>query len=87
MAFGALHAAARLGVRVPEDLSVIGFDDLTLAAMSTPPLTSVSHQLRNMGQTAVQMLMRRINGERVDPVEIATALVLRESCAPFGGRA
>ncbi|MFB9324664.1 LacI family DNA-binding transcriptional regulator [Paenibacillus aurantiacus] len=57
MAAGAMHAAARAGLRVPEDLSIIGYDDIRLAMMVHPPLTTVHQPLREMGQEAAAKLL------------------------------
>jgi len=59
-AFGVLQAAAQLGLRVPEDLSVVGFDDIPESAYSTPKLTTVAQPLKNMGAAAVDLLLARL---------------------------
>lgn len=84
MAFGVLQAAAERGVAVPEDLSVIGFDDAELARMATPALTTVRQPLAELGRTSVSLLMRMIDGQRVESlrVELATQLLVRESTGP-----
>jgi LacI family transcriptional regulator len=56
-AMGILDAAARLGVRVPADLSVVGFDDVPEAAATTPPLTTVRQEIQGLGRAAVAMLL------------------------------
>ncbi len=83
-AFGVIQAAHRAGLRVPEDLSVVGFDDTYMAAWSTPPLTTVHTPLQDMGRVAVRTLLRLIDGDTLDShhVELATELVERESTAP-----
>jgi LacI family transcriptional regulator len=87
MAIGAMRAATERGVRVPEDLSVVGFDDSELARIVTPALTTVRQPLEEMGRMAVSLLSRLIDGQRVETlrVELATRLVVRQSTAPPAG--
>lgn len=82
-ALGVLRAARERGVRVPEDLSVVGFDDLPIAAWLDPALTTVQQPLAEMGDTAVTLVCRTREGRR-DPahVELATRLIVRSSTAP-----
>lgn len=84
MAVGALQEARTRGLRVPDDLSIVGFDDSERASIVTPTLTSVSQPLEEMGRIAVSLLTRLIDKQRVDAlrVELATRLVVRESTAP-----
>ena len=84
MAVGVLQAARERGLSVPEDLSVVGFDDGELARSVTPALTTVRQPLAELGRTAVSLLMRLIEGQRVEAlrVELATRLVLRDSTSP-----
>jgi LacI family transcriptional regulator len=83
-ALGVLEAARARGVRVPEDLSVVGFDDTEVARVAAPPLTAVAQPLRKMGAVALRTALRLAAGERVDShhVELATELVVRDSTAP-----
>ncbi|UFU03257.1 LacI family transcriptional regulator [Ruania suaedae] len=83
-ALGVIEAARRRGVRVPEDLSVIGFDDLIMAQMSSPPLTSVRQPLDQMGATAVETVAALLSGVTTRPrrTELATRLVVRGSTGP-----
>ncbi|MBC8135406.1 MAG: LacI family DNA-binding transcriptional regulator [Fibrella sp.] len=62
IAFGLLRAARELGIRVPEQLSIVGFDDIPPAAMTTPPLTTVRQPLSLIGQRAVEILIGVIEG-------------------------
>ncbi|WP_246079835.1 LacI family DNA-binding transcriptional regulator [Nonomuraea mesophila] len=80
-ALGAIHAARARGLRVPEDLSVVGFDDTEVAYMSSPQLTTVRQPLREMGGVALRTALRLAAGEEIDSphVELATELVVRES--------
>jgi LacI family transcriptional regulator len=78
MAFGALHAATRLGLKVPRDLSIIGFDDIPQAAGSTPALTTVRQPSRAKGQVAAAI----VTGDlpyTAEFQELATELIVRES--------
>lgn len=88
-ALGVVQAAHRRGLRVPEDLSVVGFDNTYLAPWLTPALTTVHTPLQEMGRYALQMLLRLVDGETVEPhhVELATELVVRESSGPPPGSA
>lgn len=83
MALGVLHYAARHHIRVPDDLAVVGFDDLAESAYFVPALTTVQHPLRELGMTAVTCLLERIEeGETSGPaksITLATDLVIRES--------
>jgi LacI family transcriptional regulator len=84
LAIGALQAARERGLRVPEDLSVVGFDDVEHATIVTPALTTVRQPLAEMGRTAVSLLMRLLEGQRFETVhvELGTRLVVRDSTAP-----
>lgn len=83
IALGVLAEARRQNVRIPEELSLVGFDGTHQAAESVPPLTSVSQPLQDMGRSAVNFILRQMNGEDIDSrrVELATHLVVRESTA------
>lgn len=83
-ALGVMEAARRRGLRVPEDLSVVGFDDTILATMATPALTTVRQPLPDMGRVALRTLLRLAAGETLDShhVELATNLVVRDSAGP-----
>lgn len=84
IAIGAIQAARARGLRVPEDLSVVGFDDVEHATIVTPALTTVRQPLAEMGRTAVSLLNRLLEGQRFETlhVELATRLVVRDSTAP-----
>jgi LacI family transcriptional regulator len=83
MALGVYEAARRQGLRVPDDLSVVGFDDLPQARWSPPPLTTVRQPLAEMGRAAARTLLQLVQGESPDAlrVELATELVVRHSSA------
>jgi DNA-binding LacI/PurR family transcriptional regulator len=82
MAIGALHYLSRRGLKVPQDVSVIGFDNLQHAAFVTPSLTTVHLPLYQVGLLACERLIERIRG-RAEPVAeaLSTHLVVRESTA------
>jgi len=84
MAVGAYDAARALGLRVPDDLSVVGFDDIPEASWITPQLTTVRQPIADLGAAAVRMLLRMASGaEPARPrEELATVLVERGSTAP-----
>ncbi|QCB92585.1 LacI family DNA-binding transcriptional regulator [Cellulomonas shaoxiangyii] len=81
---GVMRAARELGLSIPEDLSVVGYDDLPLAQWLGPSLTTVRQPLREMAATATQMLLSLAAGERPANlrIDLATELVVRESTAP-----
>jgi LacI family transcriptional regulator len=81
IALGVMEEARRRGIRVAQDLSVVGFDDTFLATRATPPLTTVAQPLAEMGQLAVRSLAQVIAGDRVGTshMELATKLVVRGS--------
>ncbi|MFD6426078.1 LacI family DNA-binding transcriptional regulator [Streptomyces sp. NPDC060198] len=81
-ALGVLEAARVSGLRVPHDLSVVGFDDVPIARWSSPALTTVHQPLRQMAEEAVQMLLRlRDDVPMTTRMELATSLVVRNSTA------
>jgi LacI family transcriptional regulator len=85
LAIGVIQAARARGVRVPEDLSVVGFDDVELATIVSPALTTVRQPLAEMGRTAVSLLTRLLENQRIETlhIELATRLVVRDSTAPL----
>jgi DNA-binding LacI/PurR family transcriptional regulator len=85
VALGVLQEAGRQGLRVPHDLSLVGFDDGDLAEHATPPLTTVAQPKAELGRHAVDLLVARATGSAgAGPVEIALSceLVIRQSTAP-----
>jgi DNA-binding LacI/PurR family transcriptional regulator len=78
-AFGVYEAARVLGLRVPSELSVVGFDDLPMARWAWPPLTTIRQPLSEMAATATRLVLGRGGDRRV---ELATSLVVRDSTAP-----
>lgn len=81
---GVLRAARELGLRVPQDLSVVGYDDLPVAEWIWPPLTTIRQPLREMASTATRMVLDL--AENKPPtnlrIDLATELIIRESTAP-----
>lgn len=86
-AIGAIRAFEEQGLRVPQDVSVMGFDDIPGAAFYTPSLTTVRQPLNRMGEVAAQSLLERIEGKKEYPSEIAIEpeLVVRESTTKASG--
>jgi DNA-binding LacI/PurR family transcriptional regulator len=83
MALGALHYAQEQGLRVPEDLSIVGFDDISAAALSHPPLTTVRLPSYREGQEAVQLLFRLMEGQEASrAVLVPTDVIVRGSTGP-----
>ena len=87
-AFGAIRALVDHGLKVPEDVSVVGFDDIQSAAFHNPSLTTIRQPLNQMGSVAARILLQRIRGQATfpDSVPILPELVIRESTCPPGPR-
>jgi DNA-binding LacI/PurR family transcriptional regulator len=88
-AIGAIRALRDANLRVPEDISVIGFDDIHVAGYHNPRLTTIRQPLHDMGETAARILLQRIQGFKDYPEEFAVApeLIIRETTAPPNHRA
>jgi DNA-binding LacI/PurR family transcriptional regulator len=86
MAMGAIRAARALGRNPPDDLAVIGFDDLDWAEHTAPPLTTVKVYKRRMGALAARRLVELLGGESETPIRstVATSLIIRASCGCAG---
>lgn len=83
---GALRRAREMGVRVPEDVSIIGFDDIELAEIAYPALTTVHVPHREMGRRAGKALAELVtNGTSIEAVELDASLVFRDTLAPVRG--
>jgi LacI family transcriptional regulator len=84
MAFGVYEAVRQRGLRVPDDVSVVGFDDLPEARWASPPLTTVRQPLAEMGVVAARTVLALVQGQDLDSrrVELATELVARVSTTP-----
>lgn len=83
VAIGAIHQAKKLGIKIPEDLSIIGFDDIALAQYADPPLTTVAQPRYKIGQKAVLLLLELLNKQNVKSGSILldSELIIRESTA------
>ncbi|MEU9060901.1 LacI family DNA-binding transcriptional regulator [Streptomyces sp. NPDC048430] len=84
MAIGALQTLRRRGRQVPEDVSVIGFNDLAGARHTNPPLATVHQPVRALGHEMARMLVSAIDGQDPSPLILPTRLTVRESAAPGG---
>jgi DNA-binding LacI/PurR family transcriptional regulator len=85
IAIGAMRAAGELGLRVPDDVSVVGYDDIDLAALVAPPLTTVHQPVRRKGIDAVRLLLAEVEADppaRPEHLRLETRLVVRGSTAP-----
>jgi DNA-binding LacI/PurR family transcriptional regulator len=84
-AMGAIRAFMDRGIRVPEDVSVVGFDDIQGAVFHNPSLTTIRQPLTQMGATAARVLLERIRGKKsADLVLLEPELIVRESTGPPG---
>lgn len=82
-ALGAMAAFREAGLRIPEDVSVVGFDDIEFASIAYPPLTTIRQPLREMGATAAELLIRKIAGDKaVKDIRVRPELVVRSSTRP-----
>jgi LacI family repressor for deo operon, udp, cdd, tsx, nupC, and nupG len=83
MAFGVMQIAHRRGMRVPDDLSVVGFDDIRFSRHMDPPLTTIAQPMREIGEGAVRLLLDILSGKTVRPTSVTLAhrLVVRNSTA------
>lgn len=82
MATGAIQAITDLGLHVPRDISVTGFDDLPLSQLSSPPLTTVRQPIREVGHIAAELLLEQFEGVPAHNVIVPTDLVVRSSSGP-----
>jgi DNA-binding LacI/PurR family transcriptional regulator/anti-anti-sigma regulatory factor len=80
--YGVLEVLRQAGYRVPEDIAIVGFDDLPEAQMTDPPLTTVRQRFDLLGSAATELLLGQMSGRPVDsgPIYTATALITRRSC-------
>jgi LacI family xylobiose transport system transcriptional regulator len=83
-ALGVYEAARRAGLRIPHDLSVVGFDDIAVARWCAPPLTTVRQPFVEMGEAAAQILLSLVAGNppAQSRIELGTTLIVRDSTAP-----
>jgi LacI family transcriptional regulator len=86
-AFGVLDAIHEAGLHIPGDISVIGFDDIPLASLAYPKLTTVRQPLVQIGQVAVRLLIEKLENPEKEArrVTLATELIVRDSCSPLKG--
>jgi LacI family transcriptional regulator len=82
MAMGAISAATAAGLKVPDDISIIGYDNVALAEFMSPPLTTINQPKEELGRLAVTQLMSRINGDAGSGrlIKLEPNLVIRASC-------
>jgi DNA-binding LacI/PurR family transcriptional regulator len=80
IAIGAIRALNLRGVRVPEDVAVVGYDDIPVASFANPPLTTVKQNTRLAGEILVESVLKLIRGQEVSPQLIETQLIVRTSC-------
>lgn len=83
-AFGAMEAIREQGLRIPEDVSIVGFDDIPQASVTYPKLTTVRQPLVQMGRGAVSMLLEHLEypSDEIHHVTLETQLIVRDSCCP-----
>jgi LacI family transcriptional regulator len=81
MVIGAIHALKEAGLRVPEDVAIVGFDDIEISQFMSPPLTTIRIQAEMMGRMAVKLLLDQIKGRDI-PVQVTVSakLIVRSSC-------
>lgn len=84
MAIGVLRAAREMGLRVPDDLSVVGFDDIDISQHTNPPLTTVHQPIRQKGESAVRLLLSVVErrDQRPEQIRLETRLIVRGSTGP-----
>ena len=84
LAYGIIRALTEVGLRVPNDIAVVGFDDQDPSAYFQPPLTTVRQPMREIGMEASRLLFRRLNEPAMDParqrIVLEPTLIVRESC-------
>ncbi len=88
MALGAIYAIQESGLRVPEDIAVVGYDDRESASLSRPTITTVTMPCYEMGQAAARLILNLLeNGDEAEElIKIRGALIVRESCGAPGGK-
>ncbi|HEX2917432.1 MAG TPA: LacI family DNA-binding transcriptional regulator [Edaphobacter sp.] len=85
-AMGTIRALHESGLRVPDDVSVLGFDDIQSAAYQVPSLTTIRQPLQKMGSMAAQLLLKKLSGEAIpEAIQVEPELVVRESTAEVHG--
>ena len=82
-ALGAMRAISARGLRIPADISIVGFDDLFFAQYCVPPLTTVRQPMRDMGRLALDTLMKLLAEDGSQPnIKVPGELIVRHSTAP-----
>lgn len=79
LAFATISALQEMNLRVPDDIAVVGYDDIALSAYGNPPITTVNQHIRAAGRVLVETLLRRINGESTEDTVIESELIVRRS--------
>ena len=79
LALATMSTFQELGVRVPEDIAVVGYDDINLAAYSSPPLTTIRQYIHQGGRILVESVLGLINGENVTDTMLKSELIVRKS--------
>lgn len=84
MAYGAIRALTEMGMRIPEDISVVGFDDISLSSLFNPPLTTIRQPRLEMGETAVNLLLEKMGSPELESrrVMLPLKLVERQTSGP-----
>ena len=87
MAMGVMDAIRQRGLRIPDDIAVLGFDDIPQAEMVRPALTTIQQPLEKMGRVATQMLLDLLEApeSKIQRIELPTKLIIRDSCCPRQG--
>jgi DNA-binding LacI/PurR family transcriptional regulator len=80
IAIGAMRALTEHGMDVPDDIAIVGFDDLPAASLTRPPLTTVQQDFRLAGEMLVDTLIRQIRNEKASPAALPAKLIVRKSC-------
>ena len=80
LAMSAINALGQCGLSVPKDVAIVGYDNINMAEMATPPLTTIDQNISQGGQIMVDMLMRELAGKPVKSKFTKTKLIIRESC-------
>jgi DNA-binding LacI/PurR family transcriptional regulator len=80
VAMGTMSAVQSAGLKIPDDIAVVGFDDIFLAAHVEPPLTTIRVPAYGLGWTAAEVLISLIEGDEISSVTLETELVIRDSC-------
>src|SRR4029077_19392293 len=90
LAFGCIRAAIEKGIRIPDDLSIIGFDNVEMSQITSPPLTTIDQPKYEIGKAAIEMLLNMMAKDGIREPEqrvIGVRLVERKSCARVSGTA